>query len=193
VLRSLVPPGGTVVDIGANIGFVATALSRLVGPDGLVVAFEPSAQTFKKLQWTIDINRLSNVRAVNAGCGEREGTMELRNVTAESGHASVVGAGRVREKITLVRLDDVPELHDRLVDFIKIDTEGSEPNVLEGARQTIHASAPTLYLELGGHYRAPTLRSIELLRELGYDVRHVEKINWSQVGGGENFFFRPRA
>lgn len=190
VFRSLVPPGSTVVDVGANLGFVTTILSRLVGSDGGVIAFEPSSRTFAKLQRTIQINGLANVRAINAGCGARHETLELRDLGGSSGNASIVGEGRVREEVEIVRLDDVPELRQSALALIKIDTEGFEPYVLEGARRLIGEYEPILYLEMGGDFVDSTRRSIELLKELGYDVRHVEHLDWSLHGNGSDFFFR---
>jgi len=191
VFRGLVPPGSTVVDVGANIGFVTTILSGLVGSQGRVIAFEPSARTFAKLQRTIRINGLANIRAINAGCGARHEMLELRDVGGSSGNASIVGEGTVREQVEIVRLDDVPELRARPITLIKIDTEGFEPHVLEGARRLIAEYEPTLYLEMGGDFVDSTRRSIELLRELGYDVRHVDHLDWSLYGNGSDFFFRP--
>jgi hypothetical protein len=63
--------------------------------------------------------------------------------------------------------------------------------VLEGARRLIAEYEPTLYLEMGGDFVDSTRRSIELLRELGYDVRHVDHLDWSLYGNGSDFFFRP--
>jgi FkbM family methyltransferase len=191
VFRSLVPPGSTVVDVGANMGFVTTILSGLVGSQGRVIAFEPSSRTFAKLQRTIRINGLSNVRAINAGCGASREMLELHDLGGSSGNASIVGEGTVRERIEVVRLDDVPELNERPIALIKIDTEGFEPHVLEGARRLIAEHKPTLYLEMGGDFVDSTRRTIELLKELGYDVRHVEHLDWSLYGNGSDFFFRP--
>jgi FkbM family methyltransferase len=191
VFRSLVPPGSTVVDVGANLGFITAILSDLVGSLGTVVAFEPSSRTFAKLQRTIQMNGLLNVHAINAGCGDHPETLELRGLTGSSGNASIVGEGPVRECIQVVRLDDVPQLKGRPIELIKVDTEGFEPRVLDGARRLIADNKPILYLEMGGEFVDSTYRSIELLKELKYDVRHVEHLDWSDYGNGSDFFFRP--
>jgi FkbM family methyltransferase len=191
IFRSLVPPGSTVVDVGANLGFITVILSGLVGSQGTVVAFEPSSRTFSKLERTIEMNRLSNVRAINAGCGDKAETLELHNIAGSSGNASIVGKGPLREHIQVVRLDDVPELKERSIELIKVDTEGFEHRVLDGARRLIAENKPILYLEMGGEYVDSTHRSIELLKEYEYDVRHVDNLDWSHVGNGSDFFFRP--
>src|SRR4051794_5393330 len=61
IFRSLVIPGTTVVDVGANLGFVTTMLSACAGPRGRVLAFEPSKATFGKLRRVVEINELRNV------------------------------------------------------------------------------------------------------------------------------------
>ena len=193
VFRSLVYPGATAIDVGANLGFVSAILSNLVGPTGRVIAFEPSPRIFQKLQRTIAANALDNVHPINAGCGARPSTVDLRAVGECSGNASVLGAGPVVDRIEIVRLDDVETVWRDRAALVKIDTEGFEPDVLEGARGLIAAHRPVLYLEMGGDYVESTLRSVELLDALGYDTRHIAAVDWSEYGNGADFVFLPRA
>src|ERR1700690_3891326 len=64
VFRSLLAPGGTAIDVGANLGFVTTMLASIVGPTGRVVSFDPSPAVFAKLEKTIAANGLSQVTAI---------------------------------------------------------------------------------------------------------------------------------
>jgi FkbM family methyltransferase len=192
IFRSLVVPGSTVVDVGANLGFVTTILSSLVGPNGRVLSFEPSRTTFAKLQRVVELNGLSNVSAFNVGCGERSEVQQLKRVGNSSGDASIVAGEAGGEDVNLVALDDVAEARAPTVSLVKIDTEGFEPFVLSGARELISQHRPVLYLEMGGDYAESTMQSIEILHDLNYDTRSVAEIEWSQFGNGSDFFFLPR-
>jgi FkbM family methyltransferase len=192
IFRCLVSPGSTVIDVGANMGFVSTMLASLVGPEGRVLAFEPSTHTVAKLHRVVELNDLDNVTVFNAGCGAVEEDVALHDVGTSSGVASIVGSGPVRETIRVLPLDEVPEARESRVSLIKIDTEGFEPLVLEGATELISEQAPALYIEMGGDYVDSTRRSIALLNELDYGIEHVRDVDWSQFGNGSNFFFLPR-
>lgn len=128
----------------------------------------------------------------NLGCGAASSVELLYQVSGSSGNASIVGAGTDPIEIRIKRLDDVAETRSTSVSLLKIDTEGYEPRVLEGAAAIIEADRPTIYLEMGGEYVDATLESIKILEDAGYDVDHVRSIDWSTVGNGSDYFFAPR-
>jgi FkbM family methyltransferase len=191
IFRSLVAPGGTAIDVGANLGFTTTMLASLVGPAGRVLSFEPSPLVYAKLRKTVDANGLANVMTFNLGCGSSCSVQTLHAVSRSSGNSSILGGGRASGSVEVVRLDDIDEVWERPVSLIKIDTEGYEPEVLVGARRLIEEHRPILYLEMGGDYPESTTRSIELLSELRYGIEHVAQRDWSEVGNGSDFFFFP--
>jgi FkbM family methyltransferase len=191
VFRSLLAPGQTAIDVGANLGFVTTMLASIVGPSGRVVSFEPSPAVFAKLEKTIAANGLSQVTAINVGCGAASSLERLSRVSASSGNASIVAAGPDSTEIRVEALDEVPEAWATTVSLLKIDTEGYEPEVLEGALALIEKHRPAIYMEMGGDYPASTRRSIELLTAAGYATDHVRSIDWSAVGNGSDYFFLP--
>jgi FkbM family methyltransferase len=192
VFRSLLAPGQTAIDVGANIGFITTMLASIVGREGRVVAFEPSPPVFEKLQKTIAANRLDQVVALNFGCGAAPSIERLSQVTGSSGNASIIGTGPESTEIRLERLDDVADASATPVSLLKIDTEGYEPEVLRGAERLIAKHRPIIYLEMGGDYLASTLESIDLLTDAGYSTEHVRSIDWSAVGNGSDYFFLPQ-
>lgn len=192
VFRSLLAPGQTALDVGANVGFVTTMLASIVGPAGRVVAFEPSRPVFAKLEKTIAANGLDQVIPVNLGCGGSASVARLSQVSRSSGNASIVGNGHHATEIQIMPLDTVPEAVATTVSLIKIDTEGYEPEVLRGAEGLIQQHRPIIYLEMGGDYIESTLQSIQLLEDAGYGVDHVRSIDWSRVGNGSDYFFLPR-
>jgi FkbM family methyltransferase len=192
VLRSLLAPGQTAIDVGANLGFVTTMLASIVGANGRVLSFEPSPVVFQKLLKTIAANDLDQVIPLNYACGAKPTVARLNEVGDSSGNASILGEGRDAAEIRVQPLDDAPEAWVAPVALLKIDTEGYEPEVLLGAAQLIEQHRPIIYLEMGGDYVASTLRSVELLSEAGYGTDHVRSIDWSAVGNGSDYFFWPR-
>jgi FkbM family methyltransferase len=192
VFRSLLAPGQTAIDVGANMGFMTAIFASIVGREGRVLSFEPSPAVFQKLLKTVAANGLDQVVPLNYGCGAVASTVPLNKVNASSGNASIVGEGQDSVEIRVERLDDVPEAWVAPVALLKIDTEGYEPEVLLGAQRLIAQHRPIIYLEMGGDYVASTLRSIELLAEAGYGTDHVRSIDWSAVGNGSDYFFLPR-
>ena len=154
-LGQILKPGMTVLDVGANEGLYTLFSASRVGPAGHVVAFEPSSRERRKLQHNVTRNRLGNVTVVPSAIGSSEGTAALQIASGvHSGHntlgalvyddAPAVGV----EHVPVERLDAVI---DRLgiarVDVIKIDVEGAEMHVLEGARRTLSAQRPVLLVE----------------------------------------------
>ena len=188
VFRSLLAPGQTAIDVGANLGVLTTLLASIVGPAGRVLSFEPSPVVFEKLMKMISANDLSQVVPLNCGCGATASVATLNMVSDSTGNASIVGSGRYGVEIQLRRLDDVPEVWDTPVPPLKIDTEGYEPEVLEGARKLTDAHKPIIYLEMGGDYVDSTRRSIEFLSEAGYGTDHVQHVDRSQVASRSEYF-----
>jgi FkbM family methyltransferase len=190
-LRPILRPGATVVDVGANLGFVTVLLAELVGPNGRVFSFEPSQTVFAKLEKTVAANSLRQVSTYNMACGQEPGFLALSKVNRSSGNSSLIAAGAERETVQVMPLDAISLSWGRRVDFMKIDTEGFEPEVLSGAKRILAEDRPVIYIEMGGDYLQSTLRTVELLKEFDYNTRHVDRLRWSKVGNGSNYLFRP--
>ncbi len=168
-LKRLLKPGNTVIEVGANIGSHTVGLAKAVGPAGKVFAFEPQRACFALLQSQIALNQLTNVFAFQAGIGADNKTLYLSpmDYTATGNFGGVAleaKAGKDKEAVAMTKLDDrfvgIP------VHLIKIDAEGMEQDVIEGGRETIARSKPTLYVENDRVERSPAL--IGLIQELGY-------------------------
>lgn len=145
---------GDIVHAGTYFGDFLPALSRGVGPEFKVWAFEPNPENFHCAQITVLINKLENVELNNMGLAARNGTSLMR-VTDDKGVAcggkSTVIEGQVQDvaagvSVQLVRLDDViPK--DRHISILHLDVEGHEELALEGALETIKRCHPILILE----------------------------------------------
>jgi FkbM family methyltransferase len=151
-LGGALPADGIAIDIGANLGAIALAMSALA-PKGQVFAFEPVPETFAFLQRNLEANRVTNVLPVNAGVFSSPGSLEFHYVEEFAGGAflSPTGVSDRREKRTSVEcvmLDSFVADHGLTrVDVIKIDVEGAEDDVLAGASKTCRDLVPTLVIE----------------------------------------------
>lgn len=155
--------GGTIVDLGANVG-IYTLLLRSV-TDLPIVAYEPQPFLFKVLGWNITYNQLRDVEVRNLACGAARGELlfsvgingaVLVDQTAEAGPKILAGdvdtqAERVRRggvvtRVAVTTLDE--DLSDTAVGLIKMDVEGFEHKVLQGARGVLERRRPHLFIEL---------------------------------------------
>ena len=150
-LLKLIKPGDICWDIGANIGFYTCLLASRVADDGAVVAFEPAARTCGYLQENVSLNQFTNVTVVNKGLGNKQEQRHLHYSEAglAEGTASLKYAnGRAASE--RVALDTVDSLLRELPvpDFIKIDVEGYQLEVLRGAEHCLKTYTPLLMAEL---------------------------------------------
>ena len=161
---------GTVVEVGANVGSQTVALAKsakAVGAD--VVAFEPQPFVFQNLCANLALNAVDNVTAWPFACATQAGTVWFgRPDYLQSGNFGGVSvqtetmAGGIQ--IPCVRLDDMTR--GRNVYLMKVDVEGFELQVLQGAQETLANNRPVLYVENDRVAQSPLL--IEYLWGQGY-------------------------
>jgi len=137
--------GDVVVDVGANIGYYTILLADKVGKNGKVYAFEPDKTNFEILTKNIKTNNLKNVVAVNAAVGSKSGKLKLHKSKENFGDHKLYGKDKEIEEVKIIRLDNY--LKNIKVDLMKIDTQGWEPEVIEGAKNIIKRDKPIIFLE----------------------------------------------
>lgn len=139
----LIPQGGTCIDIGANNGAFALQFARKVGSRGVVHCFEPDPAVFACLIYNAALNGLDSVlkcypQAVSNGSGT---VPFYRSEEHHSGWGSLLkfeDIATVIESVPVVTLDDfVASQKLSNVDFLKVDVEAHEPELLEGARSSL--------------------------------------------------------
>lgn len=143
--RRLVRPGDTVLDIGANIGLITMVLSKLVGQSGAVHAFEPNPNLLALLDETLPANKASNVTLHRCALGAEPAELTLTVPVGNTGAATLARNVEL-EHVAYVTTVPVRRLVDELsgvgpIRFVKIDVEGFEARVLQGA-EPILADAP---------------------------------------------------
>jgi FkbM family methyltransferase len=138
-----------VLDIGANIGLHSLSFAELA-PSGCVVAFEPSLATFELL--VKNVNGKSNISPVNLAITDTGGILDFFQAS-DNAYSSLVDTKRKGivkvSKVPCMKTDDVVDaLQLRRVDFIKIDVEGLEHNVLKGMEKVIAKYHPVIFCEI---------------------------------------------
>jgi FkbM family methyltransferase len=166
LIETLLEPGHTIFDIGANIGYFALLASRIAGEDGLVCAFEPEPRNYDVLCHNIELNGARNVRASRLALADQQGRSPLHISESNLGRHSLyqVNVPRQCDQID-VEVYTVDELAAEGLlpppDFIKIDVEGAELRVLHGGRQVIEDALPTLWIEIWPQGLAESPYSLE--------------------------------
>ena len=194
ILPTFVRRGWTAFDVGANIGYYSLILSRLVGPEGRVYAFEPNPLARERLEEHVAINGTSNVEVTSLALGERLGEGRFRfDPDAPTSHevpnwgswslARSRRAGNVNVTFStadlVVRACAIERVH-----FMKIDVEGLELSVLRGAREILHRHRPFCLVEF--HAAAePDMERLHkvqaLLESRRYTICRVHKHPWPHL------------
>lgn len=144
----LLPTGGTVVDVGANIGVLSLLAAKAVGPRGTVVAFEPIRQNRELAASNAARNGIANVRMVDKAVGDTEGQLTLYRSDSDCGTHSARPSSGTSERVEVVRLDGwVSREGLTSIAALKIDVEGFDGFVLDGARRSVLAWRPVILVE----------------------------------------------
>ena len=182
--KYVIPKNGIVFDVGANVGLITLPLSKV---SKRVYAFEPDESIFNKLQYNVELNsEIKNIirfqlaltnnssenkvkfytrRCRDQHCRVNLGLSSLKKMPRDSISTTSVSCSTID---IFMKDENIPYL-----DFIKIDVEGSEYDVLEGAVKTIESFKPIILYECSNSIRKMlkteyTRQSFELLQKLGY-------------------------
>lgn len=165
--------GDVVIDVGANIGCYTIPFAQAVGSTGQVHSFEPQGVIHQLLEHNVSANELNNVRTYHMAVGHQNGEAtlnrrcdrgrEIKYDRNEETNFGGVNLGIGGEKVKMVNLSDFVDqldLEDRQVKLIKIDVEGAEKMVIEGAKRLIERDRPIVFFE--ENYKALTREMIEM-------------------------------
>lgn len=187
-----------ILDIGANIGLHALNFSAMT-KNGLVIACEPQPKTFRTLEKNIAQNDVKNIIPLNIAIAQSPKIAEFY-VMADDAYSSLIDTGRkeLSEKIKVLCTSVDGVLGDIKVDFVKIDVEGLELNVLQSMCGLIQRYHPVIFCEIykGKLDSNNPHDTISYLRDFGYLVYRVIDGNLVEFGHAEdhvdhyyNYFF----
>jgi FkbM family methyltransferase len=177
-LRKFLPEGGVFFDVGANLGYFSILGATWVGHKGHVFAFEPYSPIHALLNRNVKLNGVCGiVTSLKLGCFSSSGemAMELGNDTGKT-HLSESKIGMV-EMVSLITLDEFVEQHAvKRIDCIKIDAEGSDFEIIKGARSTIEKFRPVIMLETDnlGRFGGSKSNVISFFERLDYSLSELK-------------------
>ena len=202
IVQKHVKSGMVALDIGANVGAISIALADKVGPSGMVFSFEPGPGTFSRLNRNLSLNPsiTSIISPQNMGCAEKNSVMVYHELAHARGNAILGDLDAKWEayeshQVNVIKIDSfVTEKRIRKVDFMKIDVERMEFNVLLGCKETLEKFHPVICFETlpdmgvlnmtGGE----NFKRIEIfLTSLGYNLYRMEGKSSSRRATPENF------
>ena len=175
--KKKIKKGNVFVDVGANIGQHSIFVSKVVGDRGLVISFEPITKLYLQFLKSIEINNLKNIKSHNFACGDINEDSQISICKNNAGASSILIKNKNQEiqKIKIRKLDDFIKSK---VDFIKIDVEGYEPQVIFGAKNIIKKYKPKILLEYNPNaYHDKGLGMFSFLIEEGYTFTDFDTEN----------------
>ena len=139
VVKKYVHEGDTVIDIGAHVGYYTLLMAQLVGENGKVYSFEPDPVNFQLLKKSVEINGFENVVLIQKAVSNITDKVKLFLGDDDSAINRIYDAklGDAKESIDVesVTIDEYFKENDELINFIKIDSEGSEVKIINGMKQ----------------------------------------------------------
>jgi FkbM family methyltransferase len=187
--------GDTVIDIGAHIGRYTITSSKQVGKTGKVVAIEADPDNFQLLKRNIALNKLTNVMPLNYAVFSERTRMKLYEQSASAKYNSLMLARAARTKnyveVEADTLDSILKLNEvNQVNWIKIDVEGAEFEVLKGSTKTLSSENMSLLIEIHniedpGHHH----NIVDFLKYHNYEITFEQRYEGS---GESHVIFRKK-
>lgn len=183
--------GDVFYDIGANVGFFSVIAAKLVGNTGKVYAFEPGKENAASIRHNAELNKFEQIEVIEKAVSVTSGTGQLLLAQYSGGHALATAdvppdlAGEVT--VDLVSIDElIARQQIAPPNFVKVDVEGAELDVLKGMKETIKTHQPTIIYEVDDGDRTAYERKYRELaaffESLDYQVTQAENsyetIDW---------------
>lgn len=168
LFQQILAEGNYVVEVGANIGSHTLGISKCVGVSGKVFAYEPQRIIFQMLCANMAINSRTNVHCYEQAVSNVKGILSLPDIDysqQENFGGMAVSDNTEGNSVEVVVLDEVLKDIPRL-DFMKVDAEGMEHEVINGAKKLISQYKPVLYVENDRKEKSQAL--IELIQSMQY-------------------------
>ena len=176
MLAETIQEGDVFFDIGSYIGSYTLLASKLVGTQGKVYAFDPDEKANRIIKDNIRKNNLSNIFLKKIALSNTSGNAMLKADLLGLSRSSLVDKvnrkGKRKRSVKTTTLDDFCREHNVVPTGIKIDVEGGEKLVLEGAQKTITRYSPWVFLEFHGNFMSESNR----IKTWNYCTKDARKI-----------------
>lgn len=183
VMRTHLAPGGVLFDLGANVGYFTLIGGALVGPEGRVVAVEPLPANAHALRHNIALNGLSNTTVVEAAGSGAPGhgilDVHVDNQKSALSDGATPGTGL---RVATVSIDSEAARLGISPTLLKIDVEGAELDVLQGAERVLREDRPVVLCEV--HTARPDLATdpvAAFLRQAGYAAQWLGDVDGKEI------------
>jgi len=148
-LRSYLKPGDVVIDVGANIGFHTLISSVTVGEQGRVYSIEAHPETYKALCGNVEFNGFKNIKTYNLAVGEKQGHITFSDKRQDDRNSVISDSEGI--KVEMKPLDNI-DIGESSIALLKVDVEGYEKFVLEGAGRLLENILCICYESAEDHF-----------------------------------------
>lgn len=150
--KKIIKLGMVGCDIGVNKGYYSLFFAKLVGSKGKVLSFEPDKENCFWIRKTLSANSYKNIKLYQNALYNKNGESDFFKGHYSGHHSLVIDFGLGKLKTKTRKLDDVlKEENIKKIDFMKIDVEGAEVEVLEGAQRLLRHQKPKLMIDIHHH------------------------------------------
>jgi len=183
--------GMTIYDIGGYIGIHSIFFANAVRENGKIITFEPNPTNFREIVFNLKINNFKNVRVFPLGIGKERGILELNIDPIRYSRGSFI---QKNEKLSLkktesrkvkVKIDSIDNLiKEKTIpppNFVKIDVEGFESEVIQGMIFTIENYNPELFLEIHGRVKEELVKPLIENKYKFYHIELMKLLNFSSL------------
>ena len=170
--ETAIPEGAVVYDIGANVGYYSLIAAVVSGQNGHVYAFEPLPRNVDYLRKHVTLNKMADrITVFDVAVSDQSGEAAFNlGASTSMGHLAETGEIKVKQ----VRLDDMVAVGEiKPPDYMKVDVEGAEFDVLNGARKLLEQYKPVIFLDT--HNREAHNATVKLLNEIDYDIYCLDR------------------
>lgn len=170
-LEDYLKPGDTFIDVGANIGTLSLRASKLVGDNGLIFSFEANPDLASFIEDNMQLNDFHNIKVYNQAVGEKMGIVTFA-LNKSDDRSRISDKEKNSVEVKLCKLDEIIP-SDLNVSLLKVDTEGYEKFVFQGAEETIKRSKVIMFESIEentNNYNYSTDENIIFLEKQGFKI-----------------------
>jgi FkbM family methyltransferase len=177
-LYNLINDKMTIIDIGTNIGETLLNFAK-INQNGINYGFEPVPYLYQRATKNIELNNFKNIILNNVALSDEKGSLFFQIPNNNNSGGISMNKENNGKEVKAITLDDfVNENQISQIDFIKIDVEGFEMNVLKGAKKVLEKFKPTMFIELDDQnlkkQKSSAKEVVTFLIQKNYTIQHAE-------------------